>query len=101
MFRRFCARDWSAADVADRIEAGATVARLRCGRGVPVFGLPGNPVAALVCAAGVCAPRAMAAPVWSGAGLIRTGYALPAGFEKQKKPGDATNICGRGCEMAG
>ena len=54
-------------------------------QGVPVFGLPGNPVAALVCAL-VFARPAMAA--LSGQGWIDPqGYALPAGFEKQKKPG--------------
>ena len=54
-------------------------------RGVPVFGLPGNPVAALVCAL-VFARPAMAA--LSGQGWIDPqGYEVPAGFEKQKRPG--------------
>ncbi|WP_438991562.1 molybdenum cofactor synthesis domain-containing protein [Lentibacter sp.] len=53
--------------------------------GTPVFGLPGNPVAALVCtlvfarpAMGVLAGRGWATP---------QGYLLPAGFEKAKKAG--------------
>ena len=54
-------------------------------QGVPVFGLPGNPVAALVCAL-VFARPAMAA--LSGQGWIDPqGYEVPAGFEKQKRPG--------------
>ena len=54
-------------------------------QGTPVFGLPGNPVAALVCtlvfarpAMGVLAGRGWSAP---------QGYALPAAFEKRKKAG--------------
>jgi molybdopterin molybdotransferase len=53
--------------------------------GTPVFGLPGNPVAALVCtlifarpAMGVLAGRGWDEPL---------GYALPAAFEKRKKAG--------------
>ncbi|SLN52966.1 Molybdopterin molybdenumtransferase [Roseivivax jejudonensis] len=53
--------------------------------GVPVFGLPGNPVAALVCtlvfarpALGLLAGEAWHAP---------QGFEVPAGFEKRKKPG--------------
>ena len=54
-------------------------------RSVPVFGLPGNPVAALVCAL-VFARPAMAA--LSGQGWVDPqSFSLPAGFEKQKKPG--------------
>ena len=54
-------------------------------QGVPVFGLPGNPVAALVCTL-VFARPAMAA--LSGQGWIDPqGYEVPAGFEKQKRPG--------------
>jgi len=53
--------------------------------GVPVFGLPGNPVAALVCSL-VFARPAMAA--LSGAGWhAPQGFDVPAGFEKRKKPG--------------
>ncbi len=53
--------------------------------GTPVFGLPGNPVAAFVCtlmfarpAMGLLAGEGWSAPV---------GFAVPAGFEKRKKPG--------------
>ncbi|MFC4671092.1 gephyrin-like molybdotransferase Glp [Seohaeicola nanhaiensis] len=53
--------------------------------GTPVFGLPGNPVAALVCtlvfarpALGLLAGQGWAAP---------QGFEVPAGFEKRKKPG--------------
>lgn len=54
-------------------------------RGTPVFGLPGNPVAALVCTL-VFARPAMAA--LSGAGWSEPqGFAVPAAFEKRKKPG--------------
>lgn len=54
-------------------------------RGVPVFGLPGNPVAALVCTL-IFARPAMA--VLSGAGWhVPQGFDVPAGFEKHKKPG--------------
>ena len=54
-------------------------------RGVPVFGLPGNPVAAFVCtlifarpALGVLAGGRWEEPV---------AYRVPAGFAKRKKPG--------------
>lgn len=54
-------------------------------QGVPVFGLPGNPVAALVCtlifgrpALGVLAGEEWRAPV---------GFEVPAAFRKSKKPG--------------
>jgi len=54
-------------------------------RGVPLFGLPGNPVAALVCTL-VFARPAMA--VLSGAGGFEPqGFEVPSGFEKRKKPG--------------
>jgi len=53
--------------------------------GKPVFGLPGNPVAAMVCtlifarpAMGLLAGEGWAAP---------RGFDLPAAFEKRKKPG--------------
>ena len=53
--------------------------------GVPVFGLPGNPVATLVCALIFARP---AMGVLAGRGWqTPEGYALPAGFEKRKKPG--------------
>lgn len=53
--------------------------------GVPVFGLPGNPVAALVCTL-IFARPAMA--VLSGAGWSAPqGFDVPAGFAKSKKPG--------------
>ncbi|MDF1873860.1 molybdopterin-binding protein [Vannielia sp.] len=53
--------------------------------GMPVFGLPGNPVAALVCAAIFARPalEVLAGGVW----LEPEGFAVPAGFAKQKKPG--------------
>ncbi|QGY00259.1 molybdopterin molybdenumtransferase MoeA [Roseovarius faecimaris] len=54
-------------------------------KGTPIFGLPGNPVAALVCTLIFAAP-AMAA--LSGAGWsIPQGFTLPAAFSKKKKPG--------------
>jgi molybdopterin molybdotransferase len=54
-------------------------------QGVPVFGLPGNPVAALVCTL-IFARPAMA--VLSGAGWhAPQGFDVPAAFEKRKKPG--------------
>lgn len=54
-------------------------------RGVPVFGLPGNPVAALVCAL-IFARPAMA--VLAGADWLEPqGFDVPAAFEKSKKPG--------------
>jgi molybdopterin molybdotransferase len=54
-------------------------------RGVPVFGLPGNPVAALVCTL-IFARPAMA--VLSGAEWREPqGFDVPAAFEKRKKPG--------------
>ncbi len=53
--------------------------------GTPVFGLPGNPVAALVCTLIFAAP---AMRLMSGAGWHRPqGFDVPAGFEKAKKPG--------------
>ena len=54
-------------------------------RETPVFGLPGNPVAALVCAL-VFARPAMAS--LSGAGWFEPqGFDVPANFGKRKKPG--------------
>ncbi|MFA3917193.1 gephyrin-like molybdotransferase Glp [Ruegeria sp. 2012CJ15-1] len=53
--------------------------------GKPVFGLPGNPVAALVCTLIFARP---ALAQLSGAGWSEPqGYDLPAAFEKRKKPG--------------
>jgi molybdopterin molybdotransferase len=54
-------------------------------RGVPVFGLPGNPVAAFVCALIFAAPalRTLAGGAWRAP----TGFTVPAAFEKRKKPG--------------
>lgn len=53
--------------------------------GVPVFGLPGNPVAALVCALIFARP---ALSLLSGQGWsVPRGYAVPAAFSKSKKPG--------------
>lgn len=53
--------------------------------GKPVFGLPGNPVAALVCALVFARPAlgVLAGEAWSEP----QGYDLPAAFEKHKKPG--------------
>lgn len=54
-------------------------------KGVPVFGLPGNPVAAMVCTLIFARP---AMGVLAGAGWhLPEGMALPAAFEKDKKPG--------------
>lgn len=53
--------------------------------GVPVFGLPGNPVAAFVCSL-IFARPAMSA--LSGAGWVTPeGFDVPAAFTKRKKPG--------------
>ncbi|MEM7439981.1 MAG: gephyrin-like molybdotransferase Glp [Pseudomonadota bacterium] len=54
-------------------------------RGVPVFGLPGNPVAAMVCTMIFGRPAMMAL---SGAGWRPpTTFEVPAAFSKRKKPG--------------
>jgi molybdopterin molybdotransferase len=54
-------------------------------RGVPVFGLPGNPVAALVCTLIFARPALLAL---SGAGWAAPlGFTVPAAFSKRKKPG--------------
>lgn len=51
----------------------------------PVFGLPGNPVAALVCTLVFARP---ALSLMAGAGWQEPqGFDLPAAFEKRKKPG--------------
>ena len=53
--------------------------------GVPVFGLPGNPVAAFVCALIFARPALMQL---AGAGWREPrGYLLPAAFAKDKRPG--------------
>lgn len=54
-------------------------------QGVPLFGLPGNPVAAFVCALVFARPAllALAGRGWSEP----QGFAVPAGFRKSKKPG--------------
>jgi molybdopterin molybdotransferase len=53
--------------------------------GVPVFGLPGNPVAAFVCALVFARPAIMAL---AGAGWLEPrGFEVPAGFAKSKKAG--------------
>lgn len=54
-------------------------------QGVPVFGLPGNPVAAMVCTLIFARP---ALRLLAGAGWQEPqGYVVPAAFEKRKKPG--------------
>ena len=53
--------------------------------GVPVFGLPGNPVAAFVCTLVFARP---ALSVMAGAAWAEPqGFMVPAAFSKQKKPG--------------
>lgn len=54
-------------------------------QGKPVFGLPGNPVAAMVCALVFVAPalRVLAGGTWQ----TPTRYMMPAGFTKSKKEG--------------
>ena len=54
-------------------------------RGRPVFGLPGNPVAAFVCSLIFVLPalRLLAGGGWS----VPTGFLAPAAFEKDKKAG--------------
>jgi len=53
--------------------------------GTPVFGLPGNPVAALVCTLIFARPamHLLAGAGWRGP----QGFTLPAAFSKNKKPG--------------
>ena len=53
--------------------------------GTPVFGLPGNPVAAMVCALVFASPalRVLAGGTWDDPAR----YMLPAGFTKSKKEG--------------
>ncbi|MEM6619360.1 MAG: gephyrin-like molybdotransferase Glp [Pseudomonadota bacterium] len=54
-------------------------------RGTPVFGLPGNPVAALICTLIFARPalRVLAGEAWTEP----TRLTVPAGFAKHKKPG--------------
>ncbi|TCS65259.1 molybdopterin molybdotransferase [Primorskyibacter sedentarius] len=53
--------------------------------GTPVFGLPGNPVAALICALIFARP---AFSLMAGAGWLNPqGFTVPAAFSKSKKPG--------------
>lgn len=54
-------------------------------QGVPIFGLPGNPVAAFVCAALFARPAlsVMAGGAW----LEPQGFWVPSGFAKRKKDG--------------
>lgn len=54
-------------------------------QGKPVFGLPGNPVAAMVCALIFAQPalRVLAGGTWT----TPQGYMVPAGFAKSKKAG--------------
>lgn len=53
--------------------------------GLPVFGLPGNPVAAMVCALIFARPAmgVLAGGGWS----VPQGFEVPAAFEKRKKAG--------------
>jgi molybdopterin molybdotransferase len=54
-------------------------------QGAPVFGLPGNPVAAMVCTLIFAAP---ALARLGGAGWFEPqGFEVPAAFSKRKKPG--------------
>ncbi|AUH66459.1 molybdopterin molybdenumtransferase MoeA [Paracoccus zhejiangensis] len=58
---------------------------LACWQGVPVIGLPGNPVAALVCALIFARP---AASLIAGAGWREPlAFTVPAAFGKSKRPG--------------
>ncbi len=54
-------------------------------RGMPVFGLPGNPVAAMVCTLIFARPAlaVLAGQDWP----VPQGFEVPAAFEKRKKPG--------------
>lgn len=54
---------------------------------LPIFGLPGNPVAAFVCTLLFARPALVA--LAGGSWQIPQGYELPAAFEKRKKPGRA------------
>jgi len=54
-------------------------------KGVPVFGLPGNPVAAMVCTLVFACPALaqLAGAQWQ----TPQGFTVPAAFSKRKKPG--------------
>nr|WP_246176431.1 molybdopterin-binding protein [Rhodovulum strictum] len=54
-------------------------------RGVPVFGLPGNPVAALVCT--LIFARPALSLLAGGSWLEPQGFTVPAAFSKRKKAG--------------
>lgn len=54
-------------------------------RDVPVFGLPGNPVAALVCT--LIFARPALSVLAGGAWVEPLAFTVPAAFEKRKKPG--------------
>lgn len=54
-------------------------------QGVPVFGLPGNPVAAFVCA--LIFARPACSLMGGGPWLAPMGFDVPAAFAKSKKPG--------------
>lgn len=53
--------------------------------GVPVFGLPGNPVAALVCT--LIFARPALSVLAGGDWVAPLAFTVPAAFEKRKKPG--------------
>lgn len=66
------------------IKPGRPLAMANWG-GVPVFGLPGNPVAAFVCALIFARP---ALSLLAGGGWLEPqALTVPAAFEKRKKPG--------------
>ncbi|MEM9344334.1 MAG: gephyrin-like molybdotransferase Glp [Pseudomonadota bacterium] len=54
-------------------------------KGTPVFGLPGNPVAAFVCS--LIFVRPALSRLCGGAWTTPTGHLVPAAFRKSKKPG--------------
>ena len=53
--------------------------------GVPIFGLPGNPVAALICT--LIFARPALSLLAGGCWPAPQGFTIPAAFEKRKKPG--------------
>ncbi|NKW71688.1 bifunctional molybdopterin-guanine dinucleotide biosynthesis adaptor protein MobB/molybdopterin molybdotransferase MoeA [Rhodobacteraceae bacterium R_SAG10] len=53
--------------------------------GVPIFGLPGNPVAALICTLIFARPALFV--LAGGSWQSPQGFTVPAAFEKRKKPG--------------
>jgi molybdopterin molybdotransferase len=56
-------------------------------KGVPIIGMPGNPVAAFVCALMFARPALDV--LGGGAWTTPQGYSVPAAFSKSKKPGRA------------